>query len=328
MKNRIVSSMMTIVLLFCVLPFSAQAAGGLSNFRAVNSYPAGQFTDVPSANWYANFVKSAYEYGLVSGRSATTFEPDSKLKLSEAIKLAACLHSIYNTGEANFAISSPWYQSYVDYALENGIISTGFSNYEANVTRAQFATIFANALPDEALPAINTINDNSVPDVNVNDDYGAAVYKLYRAGIIIGNDATGTFLPNSNIKRSEVSTISIRMANNEFRKPMTLTTGFYAGSYPVPDYGTFLGAQVFDYYKDTDMTIYSYQASDIQVSDYFYGYGDLLRKNGFELVEEFPNASGYQSLYYTNKAYGWDVIFGKSTFDGVEYISVILGPVL
>ena len=45
----------------------------------------------------------------------------------------------------------------------------------------------------------------------------AAIYKLYRAGIVQGIDAAHNCNPDSNIKRSEVAAILTRMMNDEAR---------------------------------------------------------------------------------------------------------------
>ena len=81
-------------------------------------------------------MRVAYEYGLINGQSATRFAPDSSLTVAEAIKMAACLHSIYYTGSAEFATSQPWYSTYVDYALQNGILSVARSDYTQPASRA------------------------------------------------------------------------------------------------------------------------------------------------------------------------------------------------
>ena len=45
----------------------------------------------------------------------------------------------------------------------------------------------------------------------------AAVYKLYRAGILQGNDTAHTCNPGANIRRSEVAAILTRMMNPDVR---------------------------------------------------------------------------------------------------------------
>jgi S1-C subfamily serine protease len=212
MKKRLLTVFLVAVFLLS-LSTEALAAGSLSNFSRVNTYAGGMFTDVPSSQWYADEVQLAYEYGLVNGKSAKTYEPDSNLTIAEAIKMAAVMHSIYNTGKSSLVNGSPWYQPYVDYALQNKVISSPYAKYDAKATRADFAAIFAAALPAEALAPINQISDNSIPDVSLAYSYGPSVYLLYRAGVLTGSGETRAFKPNDNIRRSEVAAIAARMVN-------------------------------------------------------------------------------------------------------------------
>lgn len=43
-----------------------------------------QFTDVPAGQWYAPFVGAAYHYGLIKGKTDTTFEPAGTISRQEA----------------------------------------------------------------------------------------------------------------------------------------------------------------------------------------------------------------------------------------------------
>ena len=219
MKKKLLSLLLSALLAVASVPF---AFAGYENFTAANRYAEGQFTDVPVSAWYAANVAKAYEYGLINGKTATTFAPDDNLTLAEAVKLAACLRSIYQTGSADFASSKPWYRTYADYALREGIIAADYASYDANATRAQFAVLFAAALPDDALPAINDVEDGAIPDVSTASMYAASVYKLYRAGVLTGSDASGRFQPSSNITRGEVAAIVTRMADQSLRKSITL----------------------------------------------------------------------------------------------------------
>lgn len=197
------------------------------HFSRVNIYHQDQFTDVRANQWYTDSVASAFELGLMKGDSATTFNPNGDVTVAEAITMACRIHAIYTTG-SDSAIpsqsSGAWYQPYLDYALQNGIIDKAYYNSDVKqkATRAQFAEIFANSLPDEALSAINAIADNKIPDVPMNAYYTGAVYKLYRAGILTGGDALGTFSPSSYINRKEAATIVSRMAESNERKSFTL----------------------------------------------------------------------------------------------------------
>ena len=195
------------------------------HFPKMTVYFQGQFSDVPADQWFTNNVANAFSFGLMKGNSATTFNPYGDVTVAEAIAMAARIHSIYTTGTENFTQGTPWYQCYLDYAYKNKIISYAYYNCDVKhkATRAQFAEIFAAALPDEALSIKNSVSDNAVPDVKMKDSYSAPVYKLYRAGILAGGDAKGTFSPGTFITRAECATIVARMADSDNRVSFSLT---------------------------------------------------------------------------------------------------------
>lgn len=194
------------------------------HFPRVNVYNDGQFTDVPANQWYTNGVKQAFEFGLMKGTGAKKFNPQGSVTIAEAIALAARIHSIYTTGAENFIPSGKWYQVYLDYAFQNGLISYAYYNSDVskNATRAQVAEIFANALPEEALAPTNDVTDGAIPDVPMSESYASHVYKLYRAGIFTGGDVTGSFFPYTYITRQESATIVARIAESSNRLSFTL----------------------------------------------------------------------------------------------------------
>ncbi|NLZ37173.1 MAG: S-layer homology domain-containing protein [Clostridiales bacterium] len=182
------------------------AAAGVTAFAA--TIP---FADVPESAWYYSDVKAAYESGLINGKSEDTFAPDDNLTYAEAVKLAVCMYQKHTEGKVTITPGDPWYISYVDYAKSQSIISGDYT-WDKSATRAGYMGIFANALPDDALVAINDIPEGSIPDVPMSSDNAAAIYKLYRAGIVQGVDAiTHAADPDSNIRRSEVAAILTRM---------------------------------------------------------------------------------------------------------------------
>ena len=194
------------------------ADGSMDNFSRIFAYED-QFEDVEDTAWYSEFVKAAYEYGFVNGKSETAYDPDSDITIAEALVIADRLHSIYYGIELDDELQEGelWYQPFVDYALENDIIWPGsYSNYTAKATRAIFAGIMANALPDEALAAIGNII--SIPDVTNDTRFSASIYQLYNAGILGGADEYGTFHPYDTIKRSEVAVVVLNMADESRRK--------------------------------------------------------------------------------------------------------------
>ena len=171
-------------------------------------------------------MQSAWAAGLIDGVTATKFKPDDTLTVAQAIKLAAALYQMEHEGEVTLRNGGAnWYDSYVNYAVTNGIIEKDYANYtkaqmNAPVTRGEFVHIFHGA--EDAYKAINTVADNAIPDVKATDKFAAEIYEFYRAGILTGSDAKGTFHPASSIKRSEVATILLRMFETSARVSIDL----------------------------------------------------------------------------------------------------------
>lgn len=188
--------------------FSVLADGDYINgFAPTESYTKGQFIDI-GEEWYSDSVKSVYEVGLMKGDSINTFNPNGQLTNAEAVAVAARIHSIYNYGKDSFSTTSPWYQAYIDYAVSNNICDNNF-NPNDTAQRAFFAGIIGKATDSIVLSEKNSIDNNSLPDVN--GWYAESVYKMYRAGILCGNDKYGTFAPETSITRAEVAAILSRV---------------------------------------------------------------------------------------------------------------------
>lgn len=205
-------------------PVDTPITGTEVHFPRHSTYTQGQFTDVPPEQWFTDSVADAFAFGLMKGNSATTFNPYGDVTVAEAVTMAARIHSIYTTGTENFVSDGKWYQVYMDYAYQNGIITKAYYNSDVSqkATRAQFAEIFANALPADGLYPINNVGDNKVPDVPMSAYYAPSVYKLYRAGILAGGDAKGTFSPGTFITRAECAAIVSRMAESNNRVGFSL----------------------------------------------------------------------------------------------------------
>ena len=183
------------------------------------------FVDVPASAWYADAVRDAWANGLIDGVNAAHFDPDGSLTVAQAIKLAAALHQRIENGTVTLKNGSPWYRSYLEYAVEHGVIEESYLGYSAAalnapVQRAEFAHILYGAAKPYA--AINEIGANALPDVKTGDRYADEIYALYRAGVLNGSDRSGTFYPTSLIRRSEAAAILIRAFDEEARKTLTL----------------------------------------------------------------------------------------------------------
>ncbi len=182
----------------------------LSPFKATRTYE-GQFTDVTEDKWFYKYVKTAYEYALANGTSTTKFSPDNKFTVAQALTAAANIHSVYYGKTVRAAYQGEaWYEPYVGYCIDNGIIRFGmFSDYNKNITRGEMAIVFASILPDSEYAATRS---GSNPDVTIDMACYSAVAKLFAAGIVGGDAGSGNFRPNDEIVRSEACVIFTRIA--------------------------------------------------------------------------------------------------------------------
>lgn len=188
------------------------------------------FTDVRPDDWYYSDVVAAVERGLVNGMTPTTYAPSGTLTAAQCIKLAACMNQLYFTGNVSLSNSTEgnWFDSYVNYAFENGILLESFADYNAVISRVQFVQIFYRALPVSCYGEINSIMDGSIPDVSMSDAAAEEIYTFYRAGILTGYSnsaqyANFAFGAKSSISRAEVATILNRMFDSSARRNFSIS---------------------------------------------------------------------------------------------------------
>ncbi|MBQ3378632.1 MAG: S-layer homology domain-containing protein [Clostridia bacterium] len=223
--KRILSLFLALCLCFGFVSVSAVAAdgsGSLGNFAKNNVWNDSLFDDVAETDWFNENIRSVYEYGLMVGKGEGSFAPSASVSVAEILTVAARLHAVYHTGSDAFAPTDPWYACYAAYCVENGIVSSLPEEMNAPAARGLVAEILCAALPQTEYEAINSVKDGSIPDVAADDVFGPAVYRLYRAGIMVGNDEAGTFAPYSDVKRSEVAAILTRIIDKPLRKNITL----------------------------------------------------------------------------------------------------------
>ena len=293
MKKLMSLFLAALCLLGCAAPVFA--GEGLGNFKKTAEYAEGLFSDVGGADWYAESVAAVYELGLMKGNGDGVFNAGGNVTIAESLTMAARLHRIYHGGEDDFTPSAPWYQVYADYCVENGVVPGLPENLSASATRAEFAAILAGALPETALRPINDIADDAVPDVKQHTPYAQEIYRLYRAGILRGNDEFGRFTPDTPIQRSAVAAIVSRMAYRSLRLKFELIPTRYPDltkqSEPAgDDYfadAAMLGNSLVDgmnlysglkmsYYGKTAATVYSNRLSELLQKRYgkvYIGFG-------------------------------------------------------
>lgn len=177
------------------------------------------FTDVSADVWYYPYLQTAYSFGIITGKSETVFDPDEGLTCAEAAKIAAVIHSQSGNDGKKTEFQSygdNWYDVYVDYCYENGIIEDYIVfDWNQNATRAQMAYLFSRC--DTEPRYINEVPLTDIPDVYDTTPFAYEILDLYNKGIAVGSDEYMAYYPDSQVKRSEAAALVARILRYDMR---------------------------------------------------------------------------------------------------------------
>ncbi len=324
MKTKTISRVCCLALVIVMaLAFCAPALAAkdsMSNFSRVKTY-SGQYSDESTFGWAYGAIKTCYETSLMQG-SDGAFKPKDNLTVAQALVMACRVHQIYHTGSNTLTNGTPWYQTYVDYAIDNGIIKDGdFSNYNANITRADMAYIFSRALPTKEYGKLNNIGE--IPDLNDAPERDRnPIALLYFSGILTGSDVYGTFHPNDNIIRAEAAAIISRVAIPSERRNVTL---LYKAQEDVVTFGI---PQTGFFKKETADGATTYRADGSGIVSFLALSGDSSFAN-YDLTNEISASReremleerGYYDISVTTTSFGKInayCLYYKGIFSGTE----------
>jgi len=166
------------------------------------------FEDVSPDAWYYSYISTAYDFGILNGKSDTVFDPDAGLTCAEAAKIAASIHAnqIGNTINPQGEV---WYESYVEYCYNNLIMEDYVVfDWDKQASRAQVAYLLSRC--DTEPHNINNVPITDIPDVYDTTPFAYEILDLYNKGVAVGSN-NYYFYPDANIKRSEVAALVSRM---------------------------------------------------------------------------------------------------------------------
>lgn len=188
----------------------------------INDYNETNFIDVEDNAWYGPSIRAVYEMAMMIGISDTEFHVNGNMTLAQTICVAARLHSSYYENNHDFSTigGEPWFMPYVRYCLYNEIIDKKYnfkdqSIYDREALRIEFVEILSKALPEDQITKIKTVDLITDIPAGSNDERFEIIYKLYNAGILIG-DGEG-FKPWQKITRAEIAAVISRMADASLR---------------------------------------------------------------------------------------------------------------
>ena len=169
------------------------------------------FTDVAASDWFCNFLKPAYESGIVGGTTATTYSPAGQLTHGQIMVMVANLHSKQKEdGFKGSAVAGDhWAASFRDYCKAEGMIDDRFDEVlDKPVTRAEMAYYFANTLTAESYKNKKDVSLNDIAEENCK----AEIEKLVAADIV-GGYSDGTFRPANLVTRAEAAVFVSNILN-------------------------------------------------------------------------------------------------------------------
>lgn len=176
------------------------------------------FQDVPADHWAASDIYELYDYGLIAGKTAAHFDPETYITRAEFVKLLAGLVSeaeinrYEHWGNPFWDVpADAWYAKYVTWSANNNIIygnGDGYFRPNDHICREEMASILYNYMyyyERKTLP--ETYPFKSFTDWNQISEYAiSGVVTAQMAGIIQGYQ-DGSFRPQSNTTRAEAARV-------------------------------------------------------------------------------------------------------------------------
>lgn len=177
------------------------------------------FTDVREADWFYDDVVYAYENGLFSGTSDTTFSPNTSMTRAMLVTVLYRLEGqptvSGRSGFSDVKLNS-YYEDAVTWAADNGIVNgTGATTFSpnTNVTREQMAAILYRYAQYKQYGTTASAGLNGFSDAAKVSTYAKAPLSWAVAEKLV-NGSEGRLLPTGNATRAQVAAILHRFVEN------------------------------------------------------------------------------------------------------------------
>ena len=177
------------------------------------------FTDVSEGDWFYDPVCFVYSQGLMTGTSATTFEPNTSL--SRAM-LVAVLHRLEGSPQASAGdfidvADSDWYAQAVNWAASVGVVNgfdDGTFQPNAAITREQLAAVLRNYAAYKGLDVSASGSLSTFTDAASVSDWAKESVEWAVGSGLIGGYEDSTLQPQGTTTRAEVASVLQRALGN------------------------------------------------------------------------------------------------------------------
>lgn len=204
-KHRVLSLLLSLVLLLGTLCTPSLAAGG-----------AGVFSDVRASDWFYDSVGYVYENGLMNGTGNGRFSPGSATTRGMIVTI---LHRMEGepgvTGKCPFSdvAAGSYYESAVTWASANGIVEGyggGKFGPESSITREQLAAILYRYAAYRGYDTSASSDISGFSDASAVSGYAAAAMKWACAAGLMNGVGGGRLDPQGRTTRAQLSAVLMR----------------------------------------------------------------------------------------------------------------------
>ena len=177
------------------------------------------FTDVREGDWFYDPVCFVYSQGLLTGTSATTFEPNTHL--SRAM-LVAILHRLEGSpaasaGDFTDVADGDWYAQAVNWAASVGVVNgfdDGTFQPNAAITREQMAAILCNYAQYKGFDTSASGDLSTYSDAASVSDWAQESVEWMVGSGLLGGYEDSTLRPQGTTTRAEVASVLQRALGN------------------------------------------------------------------------------------------------------------------
>ena len=191
----------------------AQPQGRITIVDGVAAEPVAGFSDVTTANWYADAVAYVVDNELMNGVSADTFEPNSTMSRAMMVTVLYRMAGSPAVSGENVFTDVPngsWYADAVTWGVENGLVTgTTDTTYEPNagITREQMATLLWRYAGSPDVSGSDGL-DQFTDAASISGYARTAMAWASQQGLV--NGTNGTLSPRGSATRAEIATILMR----------------------------------------------------------------------------------------------------------------------
>ena len=170
------------------------------------------FTDTAKGGWYQGAVEYVYRNGIMTGTSATTFEPNTTLSRAMVAQILYNLEGQPTvTGESTFTDSNThWAAKAIAWAQKTGVVS-GYGNntFRPNqaVTREELAQMLYNYAEYKQYDLTASGDLTAFPDVSKVSDWAETAMSWANGNQLINGFEDDTLRPGGNSTRAQAASI-------------------------------------------------------------------------------------------------------------------------